>query len=166
MFKIRFKKMNFFFISYLILLIQSVLLSNIFHGYSKPDLILLLVIFYALYHGPKQGMIIGMIFGFCVDVLSGGIFGANIFVLGLLGYLSGFLMERVYRDHFLTMIMIPFFASIISAGVYSLVTGDFYQTPLLSQQIVSVVYTTGISFFFLNFLKNQVIMRTYTVQRI
>ena len=166
MFKFKFKRLKFFSLAYLTLLIQSALLPLVFNSNSKPDLILILVIFYALYHGPKQGMIIGMGFGLCVDILSGGALGLNVFILGFIGYFTGFLTERVYRDHFLTMIVVPFCASLVCLILLPLVTGNFYQTPSFRDQLAYVLYTSGISYFFLTFLKNQIISKTYILSRI
>ena len=68
---------------------QATLINSISIASVKPELIMLLVVFYALYNGSKGGMLCGMILGLGVDILSGGIVGINSLILGCVGFFNG-----------------------------------------------------------------------------
>ncbi|MFH2138846.1 MAG: rod shape-determining protein MreD [Candidatus Omnitrophota bacterium] len=169
MYKIRFKTVRFVIIALLSLVFQTTLINIISLGVIKPDLILLLVIFFGLYNGIYRGVFCGIILGFCVDSLSGGILGINSIILGAVGMMTGLLEDRVYRTHFLTKILVPFSGSIFSVTAYYILAGNFYGLPAFSEHIGviagSVLYTTFLSLVFFNFLEKQTVLKQYTLQR-
>ncbi len=164
MFKIKFKTIRFVLISYFMLIFQATLINSISIASVKPEIILLLVVFFALYNGSKAGMFCGMILGLCVDVLSGGIVGINSFVLGCLGFLCGFLKERVYTMHLLTRMLIPMVSCIFSLFLYYIIAVHFYRLPLLTDNfgilLGTIAYTIVFNIFFSSFLERFVVVRT------
>lgn len=164
MFKIKFKTMRFVLIAYFMLIFQATLINSISIGNVKPEIILLLVIFFALYNGSRSGMFCGMILGLCVDALSGGIVGINSFILGCAGFLCGLLKERVYTVHLLTRVLIPMLGSIFCFCLYYIIAGNFYRLPLLADNFAviagTVAYTTIFNIVFSLFLDRCVIVRT------
>ena len=164
MFKIKFKTIRFVLISYFIIIFQATLISSISIAAIKPEIVLLLVIFYALYNGPRAGMFCGMILGICVDALSGGIVGINSFILGCAGFFCGLLKERVYTAHLLTRTLIPVLSCIFSLALYYIIAGHFYHLPLLSDNygiiLGTIAYTTIFNLFFSNVLERLVVVRT------
>ncbi|MCP4650055.1 MAG: rod shape-determining protein MreD [PVC group bacterium] len=168
MFKIRFRTIKFAVIAYLVLVFQASLISCISLGSVKPDLVLLLVIFFSLYRGLRQGMYCGMILGLGVDVLSGGIVGINSLILGSVGFFCGLLSDRLYKNHFLTKILVPCTASIFSIISYYILASNFYRLPLFFDNIFiifsSIVYTSLASLVFLKFLEKQVVVKVYTLR--
>ncbi|MFH1094142.1 MAG: rod shape-determining protein MreD [Candidatus Omnitrophota bacterium] len=164
MFKIKFKTIRFIFIAYFMLIFQSTLINSISIAAIKPEIILLLVIFFALYNGARAGMFCGMILGLCLDALSGGIVGINSFILGCCGFFCGLLKERVYTAHVLTRILIPLISSIFSLVCYYLIAGYFYHLPLFTDNygiiFGTIVYTTVFNMFFSIVLDRLIIVRT------
>ncbi|MCG2711187.1 MAG: rod shape-determining protein MreD [Candidatus Omnitrophica bacterium] len=164
MFKIKFKTIRFVLIAYFMLILQATLINSISIFSVKPEIPLLLVIFFALYNGARAGMFCGMILGLFLDVLSGGIVGINIFILGCAGFSCGLLKERVYTAHLLTKILIPMISCIFSIGFYYIIARHFYRLPLLTDNfgiiLGTIAYTTVFNIFFSHVLERLVIVRT------
>ncbi|MBU4477950.1 MAG: rod shape-determining protein MreD [Candidatus Omnitrophica bacterium] len=167
MFKIKFKTLRFFLIAYLTLICQATFVHVFSLGGVVPDFVLLLVIFFSLYNGRKNGMIFGLVSGLGVDILSGGIVGINCFVLGCVGLLTGLLKERVYTNHLLTRILVPLAAGIFSIAVYYLLAVRFYQVPSFSENIPviagTLLYTTLCNVFFADILERTVVLKQMTL---
>jgi rod shape-determining protein MreD len=70
----------------------------------KPDLVLLVVVCWAMLHGSMEGMLWGFVGGLAVDLLSGGPFGEHMLVFTLLGFLLGMGDRSLFRGNpFLTI---------------------------------------------------------------
>lgn len=80
--------------------LQTALLPMVaWHG-TSADLLLLLTISFAFLKGMRQGAFMGFMLGLLEDLGSGGFFGVNAFCNLLLGYVCGFLSNRVLKDSF------------------------------------------------------------------
>ena len=164
MYKIQFKTIRFGFISFLILILQSTFAYSIAIGAIKPNFVLLLVIFFSLYKGVKQGMFYGMLVGLGVDALSGGVIGINSFALGCLGFICGMLKERVYINHFLTKFLVALAACLFYMIIYYFLAARFFMLPRffsnLDIVIGTIFYTSICNVFFTDFLDRFVIVRS------
>ncbi|MBU2064086.1 MAG: rod shape-determining protein MreD [Candidatus Omnitrophica bacterium] len=164
MFKIRFRTVRFVFIAYIVLIFQASLVNLISFKNCKPDLVLLSVIFFGLYNGPRRGAWCGLGLGLCLDVLSSAGFGVNGVILGFIGYFSGLLQERVYATHFLTHILVPFAAGILQVFLYYVLAANFYRVLAISESLIFiagyVAYTAAINIIFFKILDRLVILRT------
>jgi len=164
MFKIRFRTLRFIVIAYLVLLSQASLVNMMTLKSIKPDFVLLLVIFFALHKGMRQGMFCGIILGFCVDTLSSGIFGINCLILGCVGFFTGMLKDRVYTTHFLTKILVAFCACLFSIIIYYALALNFHRLMPFSENLLpftgTLIYTALFNIIFFNVLDKLVIERT------
>jgi len=164
MFKIKFRTLRFFLISYLVVVVQSTLINSVSLGLIKPDIVLLLVVFYGLYNGLRRGLLYGLVMGLCVDALSSGIVGVNVFILASIGAACGFLQERVYTRHFLTKVLVSFFAVIFSMLSYFFIATNFFRLPDFSEclQLIigTVIYTSLFNIIFAEVLEKIVVLRT------
>ncbi|MBU1043801.1 MAG: rod shape-determining protein MreD [Candidatus Omnitrophica bacterium] len=164
MYRIRFQSVKFGLISFFVLAFQSTLAHSLALGTIKPDFVLLMVIFFALYKGQKQGMFYGMLVGIVVDALSGGVIGINSFSLGFIGYICGLLKERVYINHFLTKFLVGLAASLVYLIVYFVLGKQFFSLPgfFANFDIVfgTMVYTSICNIFFADVLDRLVIVRS------
>jgi rod shape-determining protein MreD len=61
--------------------LQTVFLPLVLRGYSKPDLILILVIYIGLHEKPWRGGLLVYLIGWCYDGVAGVFLGLNGFVL-------------------------------------------------------------------------------------
>ena len=57
----------------------------------KPDLVLILVVFFSLLNGRRPGLIMGITTGLLQDLLRGRLLGMNLLALALVGWVVGFL---------------------------------------------------------------------------
>lgn len=162
--RIRFNSIRFGLISFFVLVFQSTLFHGLALGAVKPDFVMLLVVFFSLYKGSKQGMFYGMVMGLFVDALSGGIIGVNSFVFGCIGFLCGLLDERVYINHFLTKFLVGFSACSFYMIVYYVLALQFFQLPefFANPDIIlgTIGYTSICNIFFADILDRFVIIRS------
>lgn len=83
----------------------------------KPNLMLILVVSFALMHGSRSGMWIGFISGFLSDILYGDLFGVN----ALLFLYIGFFIGKMYQVFFDDDIRVALLAVGISDLVYNII---------------------------------------------
>ena len=91
-----------------------VLRDTVFNGLSvaggKPDFVLILVVFFAIFRGSVQGGLMGVALGLLEDLMTGRFIGINAICKGLLGYLVGVSERNLYKNNFFF-----FFAAILAA---------------------------------------------------
>ena len=103
-----------------VLLLQTTLLELI-RFYIKPDLILMLVIFFALLNGIRPGVIFGAVAGLVQDLVFGRFLGLNSLALAITALPVGYLESKVFKENLLVPILVVFLASILHAVlIYSL----------------------------------------------
>jgi len=81
-------------------------------GQIVPDLILIMVITYALLRGSDEGLIFGLCAGFFVDILSGGLIGVQAATKILAGYSVGLLEKTIFKDNLLLPALAVFVGTI------------------------------------------------------
>ncbi len=69
--------------------LQSVWLEDLHILGGRPDLVLLLVVTWAIIRGANDGVMWGFVGGLCCDLLSGGVFGLWTLSLTAVGFLAG-----------------------------------------------------------------------------
>ncbi|MEW6599557.1 MAG: rod shape-determining protein MreD [Nitrospirota bacterium] len=79
------------FLAYLALTFQAIFFKG-----TKPDLVLVLVCFYAFKYGQARGMTYGVFAGLLMDAASGFIVGPNIISKALSGFLTASLRENIF----------------------------------------------------------------------
>ena len=92
----RFILMTFFFIFSLVF--ESTLFPHLTVAGVKPDFILVLVVFYAMLHGSREGAVIGLIGGLLQDLLIGQFIGLNALAMLLTGLFFGIMEYKVYKE--------------------------------------------------------------------
>ena len=121
-----------------------------------PSLLLLTVIFYALFEGPVFGLALGAFAGFFLDLLTANAMGPWVWTLGLTGVASGYSAKKLFRDSLLTQMLLP------ALGEYLVSLAHLAMAPgpqpgalaLLSQAWSPVVIETALfSPLFFTFLK-------------
>lgn len=134
------------------LMLQSTVLDNFRILGAKPDLMLLLVVFFALFFGPSAGIEIGFVAGILKDVLSLDVFGANTVILAMAGFVTGLLGPKFSKDSKATQATLVFLVSLISMSAHyifnSFLPGGLYIrfSEYLSRLIIpSSVYTSLLS---------------------
>jgi rod shape-determining protein MreD len=97
-------------IFFLAIFIQITILDTVQLFGIKPDLVFILVIFYAFLRGQREGAFWGFLAGFLKDVATGSYFGLNALDHLAAGYLAGLIQTALYKDN-------PFVVSLVTALV-------------------------------------------------
>ncbi|MBD3304768.1 rod shape-determining protein MreD [candidate division KSB3 bacterium] len=93
----------------IIFLVAMVLQTTVFHliqiGGVKPDLVLILVVYFGLTKGSDIGCVSGFAFGLIEDMFSGMSLGANALTKTIVGFLCGFSGKHLYTQSLVTHIL-------------------------------------------------------------
>ncbi len=87
----------------------------------KPDLGLILVIYFALLHGPITTIGAGIAIGLLEDILSGGLMGLNLFTKPLIGYLFSLIGHQVVVVNPVNQGVLVFLGSLLNGGLTYLI---------------------------------------------
>lgn len=135
-----------------ILLIQLTVVQYLSIGGYVPDLILILLVFYALVGGQLYGTILGFVLGFFFDLLTGGVIGVAMLTKTFAGFIAGYFSgegkaENYIKSYIFALIVLlcGFFDSII----YSLFTNIDFNFQLVKlifmQGLIPALYTAVVS---------------------
>ncbi len=105
------------------LILQTTILPLLRFGGVIPDLLLVLVIFTALYYGSLAGGTVGLAAGLAQDLLGGHYLGLGALSGFVAGYLMGCLERRVNMDNVLVIFSLVLAGSFLAGAVYSLGQG-------------------------------------------
>ena len=64
-------------------------------------MVLILVVFFAIFRGSVQGGLMGVALGLMEDLMTGRFIGINALCKGLLGYIAGVSERNLYKNNFL-----------------------------------------------------------------
>ncbi len=134
------------------LFMHLTVLNNIRISGVEPDLLLLCVIFFALFFGPRSGLETGLVAGALRDIFTFDIFGVNTFTLGMTGLAIGILNDRFLKESRMTRAIIIFSFTVFSMLSHYAILFAFSRYPslgmtdyLLSSAIPESIYTTLVS---------------------
>jgi rod shape-determining protein MreD len=126
-----------------LLLVSLVLETTLFHWLSlwgvQPDLVLILVVFFALFSGSLGGAFFGFLGGLAQDALSGQYLGLNAFSKLVAGYIVAQLERKIYKEHTLIPIIVVFIVSLTSQILIFLLL-----LPITNQPPYTEVFTREI----------------------
>ncbi len=95
---------------------QSVLLLGIMPMGIVPDLALVLLLATSCHYGSMTGVIVGFCVGLSHDLLGIAPLGFHAALYTLIGYLGGLLRSKVSSGHFITPMLVAFFATVLKYG--------------------------------------------------
>lgn len=109
----------------------QVLLSN-FWSYSaiKPNLMIIITAFFALFTDRRFGFEMGLSSGILLDLFSIRFFGLNAILYALGGYLVGRYNNKFYRNSIITHIILTFVVSFFILLSYFLFVNLHYSSTL------------------------------------
>ena len=125
-----------------------VLRDTVFNGLSvaggKPDFVLILVVFFAIFRGSVQGGLMGVALGLLEDLMTGRFIGINAICKGLLGYLVGVSDRNLYKNNFFVPIAAILVATFLNTVFYYLfsvlIGGHVGLEKLILSTIPDAVY--------------------------
>ena len=123
-------------------------------GNIKPDFLLLLTIYFALFRGEFTGIWVGFFGGLLQDINLGIVpnfniekiryfLGINILPKALIGYATGKISKGITKDNYFTWIAISFIFSLIKGVLVFLLTA-FSCMSVASHSLVSVILPESI----------------------
>ena len=95
----------------LALILQSAFVDSFQIWGTKPDLVLLLIVYNAFLRGHREGAFVGFCGGMLQDIFTGGYFGLNALCYMTAGYLVGMTEAKLYKESSLIMMALAWFAS-------------------------------------------------------
>lgn len=141
-----------YFLAYVLLIpllaIQIVLVPIVSLENVVPDLLLVLLVFFALRHGQMFGIVFGFIIGLCYDFATGGLLGSMMFAKTITGFVAGFFYNENKTELYLKsyrFALILLLCSAINSVALSLITNFNLQASLLviilQQGLLPAIYT-------------------------
>ncbi|MDK2800737.1 MAG: rod shape-determining protein MreD [Clostridiales bacterium] len=98
--------------------LQSTVLQYIELWNIKPNLIVMLVIYFALLRGNVEGGIVGLFGGMLLDILSGKVFGLYALIGMYIGVLAGNFNKRFFKENYLVALLFTFIFTIIYEFIF------------------------------------------------
>ena len=105
--------------------------SNFFTWFTiskvQPNLFVIFILFVGLFTGKKLGLILGIIFGFYLDVVIGRQIGVSGIMLGIIGLAGEYLDKNFSKESKITIILMIIGSTLIyeiGSYVFSLITLD------------------------------------------
>ena len=126
-----------------------ILRDTLFNQWSiaggKPDFILILTVFYAIFNGYKKGAAFGMGIGLLEDLMAGRFIGVNMICKGLVGLVFGTMQKSLYKDNFLVPLICMLLASLLNSLVYFvlclMIGSNVYFSGMVLAAIPDAIYT-------------------------
>ena len=138
----------------LIFIIIYLLQVNLFSWFNlagvKPNLFVVLVLTIGLFAGKTIGITFGIVFGFILDLLMGKSIGVFTTMLGITGFIGGYLSKNFSKDSRVTMItMIAITTFVYEVGII-LLNLFINQTEigiwyLIKTLIIEIIYNSIIT---------------------
>lgn len=145
-----------FFLGILFLTLQTTLLSSLPIQRIRPDIVLILILFWGLTYPPVQGGILSFFLGYLMDLFSGNSLGLYTFSRPLLFCLAELFKGRLYLEGVLSQFLFVFFfalfeglliLTLLSAlnpvplgNLYPLVFTFFFPQSFLTALITPVLF--------------------------
>ena len=133
-----------------LLLVHITILNYLNISTFRPDLLLIAVVFIAVFFGSGAGLEAGIAAGLAKDMLALDYMGANTLALGLTGLITGAMHTKFFKESKLTRAIIVFFFSALSMSIhlflYNLISDsrdisfvDYLASPLLPVSLYSAL---------------------------
>ena len=119
---------------------------QIFH--AKPDLLLLLVVMSALKTDWKNGVAVGLLLGFWIDLMNAAYFGTNMVVYGLVGAAFGALgtrfPHRTYEGYFFTAVAGTLLSGLLMLGILNMLGMPIKAMPTIGGIILPMTFYNAV----------------------
>ena len=130
--------------------LQMVALPAIPHLIAVPNLMLASVVSFGFLYGKAVGLATGVASGLLLDVLGSGTPGYFVLIFSVLGFLNGFLSEKMESEIILILFLIMTLNEIAYHAyifVFSFIIGkSFSLVPYLTEGVLPELFMTLISF--------------------
>lgn len=135
-----------------LLLLQSTLIPLISIVGVIPDLILILLVYFTLRMGQIHGTVLGFIYGFLLDMITGNIFGSAMIAKTISGFVTGYFYNENKLDIYFksaAFSLIVLLSSTIDSFIFSFFSSVELEKSILlrffEQGMFPGIYTAVIS---------------------
>lgn len=132
--------------------IQLTIIPFFSFDFIVPDLVLILVVYFALQNGQIYGTVLGFVLGLLMDLVSGGLIGSWMFSKTLSGFLAGYFYNEnkiSYNTGSFLFVFIIFICATIDSILHAFFSATETNTSLIflifEQGILPGIYTAIIS---------------------
>jgi rod shape-determining protein MreD len=157
------KRERFFliFIIFVAALLQATIFNYLRIASVKPNLLLALVIYTALYAGERFSFSVGLYAGILEDIFSAGIFGVNALLFAVCAMLLSRYSTKIYREELSLQVILSFFITFIVLNLYYFLLAFHFKLPdyFLSFKIIILpvsLYTTACFYLISYFLPSKI----------
>jgi rod shape-determining protein MreD len=112
-----------FLVFFVALILQTTILPILQVDGMIPDLLLVLIIFFALFTGSFWGVVIALTVGLVEDLVGARYLGLSALAGFLIAYLVGYLEGMVYKDNFLLPLLLVFAGTYLFNSIFLLGQG-------------------------------------------
>ncbi len=109
-----------------------------------PDMLLILVIFYALFNGDNKGSVYGVICGLLEDLYIGRFIGINSISKGITAYIVGRLQRNVFKENILVGIISVMGGTLLNCVIIFVLSLKSIKISSLDQSILLNILYQGI----------------------
>jgi rod shape-determining protein MreD len=124
-----------------LLLIQTTIVPLIAINGVIPDLILILLVFYALRYGQIYGTVLGFVYGFLFDVITGSLIGSTMLAKTLSGFVAGYFYNENKQEQYIKSLF--FCLIVLLCGVIDSVVYSFFSTIDFNSNVLLLVFEQG-----------------------
>jgi rod shape-determining protein MreD len=133
----------YFILAFVAISVQGALLFQV----TRPDFVLILVIFYSLKHGQAKGVIYGALTGLLIDSANGLILGPNIMSKAFIGYCIPSIRQKLFQWNIIVSTFIILIFSFLDMLMIQLCFTTFSGMPFISRPVkiavLHVIVTTA-----------------------
>lgn len=123
------------------LLIQTTIIPLIAIKGVIPDLILILLVFYAMRYGQIYGTVLGFVYGFLFDVITGSLIGSTMLAKTLSGFVAGYFYNENKQEQYIKSLF--FCLIVLLCGVIDSVVYSFFLTIDFNSNVLLLIFEQG-----------------------
>lgn len=125
------------------LYLQSTFFSTYSIKGTVPDVILIFVVFYALFNGSSKGAMYGLICGLLEDLYMGRFIGLNALSKAIVAYTVSRLQGNVFRENVMVGVVTVMLSTLLNCLILGLIAlASFKVFNINSSILISVFYQT------------------------
>lgn len=103
---------------FICVILQETWMYGLRIGNAQPNLVLLFVVFYALFYGWQGGALLGFCAGFFMDLCSGYYIGLTAISFMVTGALIGLFVGEFYEENYFIIALAAALGSLLNAIIY------------------------------------------------
>ena len=124
-----------------LLLIQTTIVPLIAINGVIPDLILILLVYYAMRNGQIYGTVLGFVYGFLFDIITGSLIGSTMLAKTLSGFVAGYFYNENKQEQYIKSLF--FCLIVLLCGVIDSVVYSFFSTIDFNSNVLLLIFEQG-----------------------